>query len=121
MKEMNSLVVVFCCNLLIAAVGCAGSGDSDESGDSIVARALTDVRTVVEVKSEGVVGADIGSDSRTSNPADTVVDICSEESCLEECFADCVDVTCGNDGCGGSCGACSDGESCLDGSCLPEA
>lgn len=34
-----------------------------------------------------------------------------------QCVADCVGKSCGNDGCGGSCGTCPGGQTCQDGAC----
>jgi hypothetical protein len=42
-------------------------------------------------------------------------EICVAGAC---CAPDCVDLDCGGDGCGGSCGACADGLACLGGRCL---
>jgi hypothetical protein len=41
------------------------------------------------------------------------------QSCVDRppCDAACGDRICGDNGCGGSCGSCADGESCLDGIC----
>ena len=40
--------------------------------------------------------------------------------CTDACKPDCTEKTCGSDGCGGSCGACSAGETCSDdGVCEP--
>lgn len=36
---------------------------------------------------------------------------------FETCIPDCDEVACGNDGCGGNCGACAPDESCGDGQC----
>lgn len=41
---------------------------------------------------------------------------CFEGTC---CTPVCDGVSCGSDGCGGSCGACGDQEACVSGSCLP--
>ncbi len=41
----------------------------------------------------------------------------------DECIPACGDLECGDDGCGGSCGACGEGASCMEGQCimLPDA
>ncbi|MCB9785324.1 MAG: hypothetical protein H6744_01405 [Deltaproteobacteria bacterium] len=39
-------------------------------------------------------------------------------ACL--CAPDCGGLACGDDGCGGSCGSCGEGEACLDGACVEE-
>ena len=39
----------------------------------------------------------------------------------DECVPDCAGLACGDDGCGGSCGSCADGESCQNGVCIPGA
>ena len=36
-----------------------------------------------------------------------------------DCTPDCAGKACGDDGCGGSCGACQQGESCIAGACAP--
>ena len=47
---------------------------------------------------------------------------CAQGACLP-CVSSCGDAECGDDGCGGTCGACGDGASCEDGACVcePEA
>jgi hypothetical protein len=42
---------------------------------------------------------------------------CKDGVC-EDCTADCTDKVCGDDGCGGSCGACEAGEACTEGKCV---
>ncbi|MBM4370088.1 MAG: hypothetical protein FJ098_00440 [Deltaproteobacteria bacterium] len=42
--------------------------------------------------------------------------ICFEGFC---CIPDCTGIVCGSDGCGGSCGACPQGEGCSAGACIP--
>lgn len=37
--------------------------------------------------------------------------------CFPDCLPDCVEKLCGEDGCGGSCGTCPDGCSCIEGYC----
>ena len=38
------------------------------------------------------------------------------------CVPDCAGATCGDDGCGGSCGECADGPAaCIDGTCFEDA
>ena len=37
------------------------------------------------------------------------------------CEPSCEGVTCGNDGCGGTCGTCAEGEACLEGACVVSA
>ncbi len=38
-------------------------------------------------------------------------------SCPGECIPECTDLECGDDGCGGSCGTCPDGFTCVAGTC----
>ena len=44
---------------------------------------------------------------------------CKDGQC-ESCKADCKDLQCGPDGCGGDCGTCKDGHACEQGVCYPE-
>ncbi len=44
--------------------------------------------------------------------------VCGKGACLVDCVPDCTDKACGDNGCGGICGACGQGESCLDGACV---
>jgi hypothetical protein len=46
---------------------------------------------------------------------------CEEGACVEVCAPLCQGAECGGDGCGGSCGDCGDGETCLGGSCCKPA
>lgn len=41
----------------------------------------------------------------------------SYDECLSACVPQCGDRECGTDGCGGSCGTCKEGTSCVDGTC----
>jgi len=41
--------------------------------------------------------------------------------CPGSCTPDCDEKICGDDGCEGSCGTCGDGETCAEGSCVPDA
>ena len=42
---------------------------------------------------------------------------CEDGTCI--CIPNCVDLACGDDGCGGSCGGCGSEDSCLQGACVP--
>ena len=42
---------------------------------------------------------------------------CEGQVCMPACTADCEGLTCGDDGCGGSCGECSAEQGCYDGLC----
>ena len=44
--------------------------------------------------------------------------ISSGKFCSTHCTADCTGKECGDDGCGGSCGNCYEGQSCFDGTCM---
>ncbi len=43
---------------------------------------------------------------------------CADGVCLADCTPACAGQACGDDGCGGSCGACEDGYYCWEGQCL---
>lgn len=43
---------------------------------------------------------------------------CEDAACV--CVPDCDGAECGDDGCGGSCGTCADGEHCSNGECMPD-
>jgi hypothetical protein len=45
---------------------------------------------------------------------------CEAEVCVADCEPGCDGKGCGDDGCGGSCGECGEGEACEDGVCVPE-
>jgi len=42
---------------------------------------------------------------------------CDDGTCIPDCVPDCDGRTCGDDGCGGSCGGCKSGHSCVNGLC----
>lgn len=44
---------------------------------------------------------------------------CLDGRCKVTCQPACGERQCGDDGCGGSCGSCADGQDCVDGSCVP--
>ena len=43
---------------------------------------------------------------------------CSNGACVTSCTPNCVGKTCGDNGCGGSCGTCGSGQTCTNGSCV---
>jgi len=45
--------------------------------------------------------------------------VCHQGECCDQA-ANCAAKECGGDGCGGTCGECSNGEACVDGVCLPK-
>ena len=46
---------------------------------------------------------------------------CDNGDCVADCLPNCTGKTCGDDGCGGSCGTCSSGQTCINGSCCSNA
>jgi len=44
--------------------------------------------------------------------------MCARGQCVVDCVRDCASKTCGDDGCGGVCGDCQAGASCLQGVCV---
>jgi Cys-rich repeat protein len=44
--------------------------------------------------------------------------VCENKVCIEVCIPDCTGKSCGDDGCGGSCGLCPTGHNCIDGQCI---
>ncbi len=64
-------------------------------------------------------GLAVLSDCTTVN-CSTLGLTCSNGECLQPCEPDCTEKSCGDDGCGGSCGTCPDGGTCEDGACACE-
>ena len=89
--------------LVLLLVGCPGSSDrgiqTDRSGEPTGAQG--------QPWSPGV----SGSQGQGSGPVDTSVG--SPSVCVPQCGV----AVCGDDGCGGLCGACADGSFCLEGQC----
>ena len=58
-----------------------------------------------------------GTDGEAWTP---IIECAGEQACFEGvcCTGSCEGVSCGDDGCGGSCGACDEGEMCDAGSCV---
>ena len=111
-----------CAVLLLAACGGGktGGGDGVFAGDgsgSDLTRSLDAFwpDLALEMRKDG--SAD-STDTVELSAHDTV-------DAADVCIPDCQDRECGDDGCGGSCGVCDDGdpcygiETCLEGSCLP--
>jgi hypothetical protein len=44
---------------------------------------------------------------------------CQSGTCVVVCTPNCAGKTCGDNGCGGSCGTCPDGQRCSNGQCVP--
>jgi len=89
---------------------CACSNDADTSVEDTV--------------SDGIVSPDISPDI----VEDILPDIAPETDIVEQdtpipeedsCAPDCENRLCGEDGCGGSCGVCTEQEECLSGQCTP--
>ena len=55
-------------------------------------------------------GTDGGEDPEGAFPMD----------CMDYCTPDCVEKTCGSDGCDGTCGDCAKGEVCVHNACIPD-
>lgn len=76
----------------VAVVGCGGGTGTDTYGtDAAEDKGLHD----------------------PGEPEEEVTDITE----LDACIPDCIDRECGNDGCGGNCGSCLAGRTCIDGKC----
>lgn len=66
---------------------------------------------------------DVLADETSANPDAKVLDEAEQPDEVDEvdipqCEANCDGKVCGNDGCGGSCGSCSDGDFCTDDTCV---
>ncbi len=98
--------------------GCGGSCGTCADGETCNASGLCEVLPMSSCAGNcGVyeIGADCQCDSACFDFGDCCGDICGfcavdyPEDC---CVPDCTDKECGDDGCGGSCGTCADGETC---------
>jgi hypothetical protein len=100
--------------LLGIALACfapaCGGDDIETSGDD------TTSTTDTAVEDDDDVAAAVGDDTSSVEPSDDVteVDIASEPV---PCEPACDDKTCGDDGCDGTCGACTDPATCMNGAC----
>ena len=90
-RKGNARAPFVCCLLVMA---CGGGGDP------------------VEVVPDVVDAVDVGTETKRQ-AADVGTEI------PDICVADCEERECGGDGCGGSCGVCTDFHSCVDGQCEP--
>jgi len=121
MKGISFLQLASCLWLLLVVAACSASGKSGDLAEASESRRGGEVLAPVDVR-----GAELGAttnDSRISqrNLPEITVDTCVQGDCTEQCTPNCLAVKCGDDGCGGSCGSCGDGESCVEGACLPES
>lgn len=99
------LVSVGCFFVLLAGCGGGGGGSDTSTG--------TDTSSPQDIPV-----TDLGTDTATkdtSKPPD--VPIVDQGSDDPGCTPDCKDKTCGDNGCGGNCGTCGDGLSCMNGKC----
>lgn len=97
------------------------SGDAPADGpDFALPDALTSDTHVTPQDTSADAPADtVAPQEDTSAPTDTGTDTAPDDTALHDmgCQPDCAGKTCGDDGCGGSCGACEDWQACLDGQC----
>ena len=135
-RSLNLCIVLLC---FIAALGCGGdssdedsltAGSEDASGD--LGEALEDVSLEPEPQAGDFVCEETDVFIIGNGGVKVFVKTCEEGlSCVPEaedgcaCVPDCENKTCGDDGCGGTCGACTNDLLChTDGvcrdSCLPE-
>ena len=132
----------FACVLIALAclggwAGCdtGGDGSSSDAGTDTPPRGdVTDNDVVMDARGEEVLRQDTPGDLSPDVPWDTLNDIQGGLDTLEEielppedtseifmpdiCVADCEGKECGDDGCGGTCGGCDDGEYCTDDACF---
>ena len=85
------------------------------SSSSVVDTGESDVMSVADTTRIGTADVQKTADSEASE-ADTGALPPTED--VAECAPNCEEKQCGDDGCDGSCGTCSDGTECLDGACV---
>ena len=92
-----------------------GNGDTRGSSD-VTADAVSDSTRAADTPDPADTPPDIPVDSTADSGADVAPEIDQDlpapDLCVPSCPGDC-----GDDGCGGSCGECADGEECIDGQC----
>ena len=103
----KSLTKMMFLALAIFAFSCGGGNGDDGYGGG--GGSGTDT-----IGKPDVPGADNGT-TDTYNPLDVLV--VDQGSIDQNCTPDCTNKTCGNNGCGGSCGTCPDYQNCVDGKC----
>ncbi|MDP6943660.1 MAG: MopE-related protein, partial [Myxococcota bacterium] len=81
-----------------------------------IARLLVSLVVVLSIAAVGSgCDGDVGTDDGALAPPSGVV-----EGNVGDCIASCSFRLCGDDGCGGSCGSCGDGQVCVGYSCVPD-
>jgi hypothetical protein len=101
------------CIVASAHTGCTSDDDcSDLVGSSCQAPACD--------TEDGLCGFEGLPDETICETVDERPGRCQDEECVPDCEPDCSDERCGDDGCGGSCGECEDGQVCEDAVCVPE-
>ncbi len=83
--------------------GCGGSCGGCDDGNPCTADVCQDAGCVAEAVADGT---ECGEG-----------DVCEAGACVPPCTPSCEGVACGDDGCGGSCGACDDGNPCTADAC----
>lgn len=128
MKLRSAVTPIVLTALLLTSLVAASCGGEDEVSPSPVGEdGGTDATTAeggspsTDASSEAgdaLVAADV-YDAASDAPADAAPDARISLEAGDACVPDCVGRECGNDGCGGQCGACSDTSSCwYGGRCL---
>jgi formylglycine-generating enzyme required for sulfatase activity len=99
-------VLAVCTALLFAA--CGGSGESGEAVEDASGSDLPRAFDVGQPDTLRVTGKDVSAD--TAHEIDLFAHDMADAA--DVCIPDCEDMECGDDGCGGSCGDCDDGDVC---------
>lgn len=117
MEPRRSIARAFGCCLLVAVAGCTSLTDRD---------APDSTADVANPFGGADAGAGAGPGDGGSGPADAMLpgDLSERADAapgVDACSPTCAGRVCGDDGCGGSCGACGVGTTCADGQCVEEA
>lgn len=110
---MRTLIVIVSLSLAISCSDEAGPSDT-EGPSSICADGQCDAEETPDSCPE-----DCSAPASCGNgvcDAEESITTCPQD-CVESCTPGCSGKTCGDDGCGASCGMCENGQACLDGQC----
>jgi hypothetical protein len=124
MKKLLLLVGLLSLGLGLGVAACDSGGNGGNGGDDVIdfdGRILIDNDALATdvVLPDGVAPDSMAPPADTTEvPADTAVEVAPELPCVPDCAGPDGPKLCGDDGCGGLCGTCNFGDTCVDGACV---
>ena len=123
LSSLRFVTFVSLISLALVAGACGSADVAPQGGDDVQsAESESDTEGGAAGSTEGTVEADAASSEDDAANESVADDVAAGPDAEAECMPMCDGMVCGDDGCGGSCGECPEGESCDNaGACSAEA